>query len=130
LNIISQGINPVPVDIGDFTVYAEKIRISSSKTIAEGTTLRDELVYTKHRLKSTVLFLSGRIYGEDGINFALFADSAIRSGLSLDIVYKNITFDSCRFISSVCEDNSDGFFDFKLEFITPAPIKEVNTNAS
>jgi hypothetical protein len=120
--------NSVPVAIGEFTLYTEKIRISCLKDIAEDMAFSGNIVYTKNIPKSTRIMLSGRIIPEKALSFAVFADSAIRNGDIMNILYKSLSLRLCRVVSCICENCDDGFYNVKLTLITPNQIEEAAFN--
>ena len=105
-------INPVPVkvNIGDFCLFCEYIKISGNSVINEQPNIAG----------GTSVILNGRLACDsDFKNFVIYAENILRNKIPVDFQYKNISFGSCCLKSYSAENKNLSVTDIKLVFSVP-----------
>lgn len=110
---------PLPVALGDFTLFCESFSAERARVFTEQTTSGGKIVFSNTGKKAMRITLKGRIYDESlPTSFIIAADSLISSGESLDIEYRGAFFSGCRLLSFSSEDKGEDFIHAAVTLIT------------
>ena len=125
-----ESINPVPVkvNIGDFCLFTEYIKISGNSVINEQPNVAGGTSVTNISVKNTSVILNGRLACDsDFKNFVIYAENILKNKIPVDFHYKNISFGSGCLKSYSAENKNLSVADVKLVFSVPE-ISEVVQN--
>lgn len=112
---------PVPVALGDFTLYCESFSAERARAFTEQNTSGGSIVFTNTGRKAMRITLKGRIYDETlPTGFIIAADGIISSDESFDIEYRGAFFGGCRMVSFSCEDKGEDYIHAAVTLITEA----------
>lgn len=115
-------INPVPVqiNIGDFCIFCEYIKISGNSVINEQSNVSGGTSVTNRSVKNTSVILNGRLACDsDFRNFVIYAENILKNKIPVDFQYKNIFFGSGCLKSYSAENKNLSVVDIKLVFSVP-----------
>lgn len=124
-------INPVPVqvNIGDFCLFIDYVKISGNSVINEQPNVAGGTSVTNRSIKNTLVILNGRLACDsDFRNFVIYAENILRNKTPVSFQYKDISFSSCNLKSYSAENKNLSVADVKLVFSVPE-ISEVVQNA-
>ncbi len=112
---------PVPVALGDFTLYCESFSAERARAFTEQNTTGGGIVFTNTGKKAMRITLKGRIYDEMlPTGFIIAADNIINSDESFDIEYRGAFFGGCRITAFSCEDMGADYIHAAVTLITEA----------
>lgn len=99
----------IPVQIGNFVIYCEKFKFSGVKNFSEQNTVSGEEIIANSGKKAVRITFSGRICGENPIEFLPEINSMMYGNEDIDIEFKNIIFGKCHVQSFVVDDENKGY---------------------
>mgnify|MGYP004658806225 FL=1 len=117
MNIISPQ-ESVPVQIGSFTIYCEKFKVTRIKNFSEQNTVSGNEIITNSGKKAIRIFFSGRISGDNQLNFIVDSNTLICSSEKFSVEYKNIVFGQCQVQSFVVDDQNNNFISATITLIS------------
>lgn len=117
MNIISPQ-ESVPVQIGSFTIYCEKFKVTRIKNFSEQNTVSGNEIITNSGKKSIRIVFSGRISGDNQLNFIVDSNTLICSSEKFSVEYKNIVFGQCQVQSFVVDDQNNNFISATITLIS------------
>jgi len=107
----------VPVQIGSFTMYCEKFKSSGNRSFSEQNTVSGDEVITNSGKKAVRIILSGRISGDNPLNFLVSINSLMCSTEKFSIEYKNTVFGQCQVQAFVVNDENNDFISATVTLI-------------
>lgn len=117
MNIISPQ-ESVPVQIGSFTIYCEKFKVTRIKNFSEQNTVSGKEIITNSGKKAIRIVFSGRISGDNQLNFIVDSNTLICSSEKFSVEYKNIVFGQCQVQSFVVDDQNNNFISATITLIS------------
>ena len=117
MNIISPQ-ESVPVQIGSFTIYCEKFKVTRIKNFSEQNTVSGNEIITNSGKKAIRIVFSGRISGDNQLNFIVDSNTLICSSEKFSVEYKNIVFGQCQVLSFVVDDQNNNFISATITLIS------------
>ncbi len=117
MNIISPQ-ESVPVQIGSFTIYCEKFKVTRIKNFSEQNTVSGNEIITNSGKKAIRIVFSGRISGDNQLNFIVDSNTLICSSEKFSVEYKNIVFGQCQVQSFVVDDQNNNFISATIMLIS------------
>lgn len=116
MNVIN-SYESVPVKIGDFTVYCEKFKSSGSRGFSEQNTVSGDEIITNSGKKAVRIILSGRISGDNPLDFLISVNQLMYSAEKFSIEYKNTVFGQCQVQAFVVNDENNDFISVTVTLI-------------
>ena len=107
----------VPVQIGGFTMYCEKFKATGTKAFSEQNTVSGNEVITNSGKKAVRIILSGRICGENYMDFPVNVNNLMYSTEKFSTEYKNTVFGQCQVQSFVVDDQNNDFITVTVNLI-------------
>lgn len=117
MNIISPQ-ESVPVQIGSFTIYCEKFKVTRIKNFSEQNTVSGNEIITNSGKKAIRIVFSVRISGDNQLNFIVDSNTLICSSEKFSVEYKNIVFGQCQVQSFVVDDQNNNFISATITLIS------------
>lgn len=120
-NTTVSAVNPVPVELGNFTLFCESFCAERARSFSEQNTAGGDVIFSNTGKKAMRITLKGRIYNETlPTGFLIAADGLLDSGESLSFEYKGALFGGCRVLSFVFEDKGEDFIYASITLISAA----------
>lgn len=107
----------VPVQIGGFTIYCEKFKSAGTKSFSEQNTVSGNEVITNSGKKAVRITFSGRICGENYMDFLVNINNLMYSTEKFSTEYKNTVFGQCQVQSFVADDQNNDFITVTVNLI-------------
>ena len=117
MNIISSN-EPIPVQIGNFTIYCEKFKAVGTKVFSEQNTVSGGEIITNSGKKAVRITFSGRICGDNQMNFIADSNNLMCSTEKFSVEYKNIIFGQCQMQSFSVDDQNNNFISVNITLIS------------
>ncbi|MDE6500744.1 MAG: hypothetical protein K2L10_01470 [Ruminococcus sp.] len=124
MNII-KPYESVPVKIGNFTMYCEKFKSSGNKSFSEQNTVAGDEVITNSGKKAVRIIFSGRISGDNPLDFLTSVNNMMYNNENFSVQYKNIVFGKCQVQAFVVNDENNDFISANITLIA----SEVSTKS-
>lgn len=116
-----------PVSINGTTVYCERFRAISARSINEESTVDGNTVITENASRSTRLIFYGRVCTEDSPeDFIYNFNQLVHSASSFTVTFMGLSFSSCRMLSYSFDSRSTDWADVTVTLITPDNIIRSN----
>lgn len=116
MNVITPH-EPVPIRIGNFTMYCEKFKSSGAKGFSEQNTVSGDEIITNSGKKAVRIIFSGRISGDNSMDFLVSVNDLMYSAGKFSIEYKNTVFEQCQVQSFVINDENNDFISATVTLI-------------
>ncbi len=107
----------VPVKIGNFTMYCEKFKSSGNKSFLEQNTVSGDEVITNSGKKAVRIIFSGRISGDNPLDFLTSVNNMMYSNENFSVEYKNTVFGKCQIQAFVVNDENNDFISATVTLI-------------
>lgn len=119
MNVINPH-EPVSIRIGNFIMYCEKFKSSGTKSFCEQNTVSGDEIITNSGKKAVRIIFSGRISGDDSMDFLVSMNELMYNDEQFSIEYKNTVFEQCQVQSFVINDENNDFISATVTLIALA----------
>lgn len=116
MNVIN-SYESVPVQIGNFTLYCEKFKSSGNKNFSEQNTISGNEIITNSGKKAVRIIFSGRISGDNPLDFLVSVNNLMYSTEKFSVEYKNTVFGQCQVQAFVVNDENNDFISATVTLI-------------
>ncbi len=116
-----------PVSINGKTVYCERFRAFSARSINEESTVDGGLVITDNASRSTRLVFYGRVCTDDSPeSFILNFNQLVHSASAFAVTFMGLIFSSCRMLSYSFDSRGGDWADVTVTLVTSDSIARSN----
>ena len=116
-----------PVSINGTTVYCERFRALSARSINEESTVDGNTVITENASRSTRLIFYGRVCTEDSPeDFIYNFDQLVHSASAFAVSFMGLSFTDCRMLSYSFDSRGADWADVTVTLITSENISRSN----
>lgn len=118
-----------PVSINGKTVYCERFRAFSARSINEESTVDGGLVITDNASRSTKLVFCGRVCTDDSPeSFILNFNQLVHSASAFAVTFMGLNFSSCRMLSYSFDSRGGDWADVTVTLVTSDSIVRSNVS--
>ena len=118
-----------PVSINGKTVYCERFRAFSARSINEESTVDGDLVVTDNAQRSTRLVFCGRVCTDDSPeSFIVNFNQLVHSDSAFAVTFMGLNFSSCRMLSYSFDSRGGDCADVTVTLITSGRIAGSNVS--
>ena len=116
-----------PVSINGKTVYCERFRAFSARSINEESTVDGDLVITDNASRSTKLVFYGRVCTDDSPeSFILNFNQLVHSTSAFSVTFMGLIFSSCHMMSYSFDSRGGDWADVTVTLVTSSSIARSN----
>lgn len=116
---------PYKMQIGEYSLYVEYIRVNGSMLVSECSTVSGKSVITNSSAKQTLAVVGGRL-ANDGefLKFVVFVENMLKSKSITDISYCGVKFSDCILKTYSAERKERNITDIKITFMAKEVIAD------
>lgn len=109
---------PIPVKIGEMTLYCEKMNLSAKTVLYCTPTLTGVPVRTNKCRQPTHLTFSGRVYEPERPMFLALMMNNMNGRDGLEVIYRDMRFINCTVTGVKAEDSGKDYIDVTVTLST------------